>query len=292
MARSISDIYNSIITEKETFSSLDGLLPSQAQSAAQDNATQLLSQLSSNSRVAIWRLWAYMTAVAIFALEGLFDLFTAEVTTIANNGIPGTAAWFVDRAKKWQYGHDLVVVDFVPQYVTPSPTDQIITQAAAQESGGVLFLKVAKQNNTTQQLEGLSNDELEAFKVYVSKIKFAGTRLSVSSFNADKLLLNTHIYYNGLLDRATVEAAALQSIENYLASLPFDGKVNVQALTDAIQATEGVQDIKWANITAQSSVSTTTVFDLSTGISHRAYTTAAGYIEYDPANSILTFEAV
>ncbi len=58
MARKILEIYDEIIEEKELQPSLTGLLP------LGETSDNLLDDLTSGSKVAVWRLWAYLTAVA------------------------------------------------------------------------------------------------------------------------------------------------------------------------------------------------------------------------------------
>lgn len=48
MARNIQQIYDSIIAEKNTFSTLSGLVP------ANDSYTSLLADINAASKVAIW----------------------------------------------------------------------------------------------------------------------------------------------------------------------------------------------------------------------------------------------
>ena len=73
MARTILEILDDIITEKETHAELDNLQPKP------DNSQTFLDDLTTTSKVAIWRLWAFTTAVAIFAHEKIFDSHKLEV---------------------------------------------------------------------------------------------------------------------------------------------------------------------------------------------------------------------
>ena len=92
MARTIKQIYDAMITEKETFSSLNTLVPNP------DTAQTFLSDLTTSSKVAIWRLMFWVVAVAIWSHEQIFDQHKAELIEIGNNLITGTKRWYKEQA--------------------------------------------------------------------------------------------------------------------------------------------------------------------------------------------------
>ena len=73
MARSIQEIQTLILQAK-----------------AQEPA---LNELNSTSKVAIWRLWVYIIAVAIWSLEKLFDQHRADIDKRLAELKPHTARW-------------------------------------------------------------------------------------------------------------------------------------------------------------------------------------------------------
>ena len=87
MARTIEQIQNEILKAKETEASLN--------------------ELNSTSKVAIWRLWAYITAFVIYTLELVFDQHKAEVLDALTQQKPHTARWYRNKALAFQYGFDL-----------------------------------------------------------------------------------------------------------------------------------------------------------------------------------------
>jgi len=102
MARSISVIFDEIIDEKETFTSLDALVPNP------DSSQTFLADLTSTSKVAIWRLIFWVVAFAIHAHEKLFDEHVKVVEARALEIIPGTTLYYVVESKKFQNGDDLI----------------------------------------------------------------------------------------------------------------------------------------------------------------------------------------
>jgi len=255
MARSINEIKTQIIATKE--------------------ATKGLEKLSSSSAVAVWRLWVYVTAVAIQFHETIFDLFRKEVETKIAARQAGTPSWYVARAKEFQVGDTLQVINGVATYATIDPEKQIVTRASYKEAEDgdaiVLQMKVAKGELGSE--EPLSNEEKFQLGAYLERIKFAGTKLQVVSLNGDKLRLTAEIFFDGIYAVATVRDAVEAAINNYLLNLDFDGLVYVNKIIDAIQAVPGVIDVKITSAVAVVGEDEITI--------DRVYETAAGYIVED-----------
>jgi len=74
MARTIEDILNSVLT------------------AVADDAT-LSAELTSTSRRAIWRLWAYQIALSQATFEQLTDLEKANIESIVLTAPAGSPYW-------------------------------------------------------------------------------------------------------------------------------------------------------------------------------------------------------
>ena len=236
MARNISTIYDSIIDYKESRSELDGL--------------------NSTSQTAIYKFWAYVTSVAIYTLELLWDLFKIEIEDILDKRINGTNDWYAQKALDYQDGDKLTVLGTEDNvylgYSVISEDNKIITRAAYSEdtvSGekGRLRLKVAKGD--TSSLSELDAGERGRFNEYITKIKFAGTNILVISEPADTIdISDTTVYHDGTRTDDDVKEDVLEAINNYLINLPFDGIIFFEKYRDAIQAVEGVSDVHISQI--------------------------------------------
>lgn len=88
MARTITEIQNDMISRI--------------------TATAGLTDLNSSSKTAVWRMWTYIVAVTVWALENLFDLHKNEVNTLINEKAPHSLRWYANKAKDFQYGSELV----------------------------------------------------------------------------------------------------------------------------------------------------------------------------------------
>ena len=226
MARTIAAIQQSIINAKESESALSGL--------------------TSTSNTAVWKLWTYVVAVCIWALENLFDFHKAEVSDIIATQKPHTLQWYVKMAKLFQYG--IALPPDSDTYSSPStdPAIVIVKNAAVVEFINFVRIKVAKQPGAV--LEPLSPSELTAFSAYMNRIKDAGVRLQITSGNPDNLRLALHIYYDPLtLNSAgarlddTATTPVKDAVNSFLANLPFNGLFVLNNLVAALQAIDGVR---------------------------------------------------
>lgn len=266
MARSITTIQDEIITQVQTD------IPS----------------LTSSSQTAIWRLWTYIVATAIFIHESLWDIFKADLTTLVNNARVGTAQWLQAKALEFQYStaepQILQVVDFAPQYAVVDESLRIVKSSAVkQQSNRRVIVKVAKDDGSGG-LTALNGTELSAFRSYIKAIQFAGTSVDVQSLEADRLLLDMEVFFDGQYVQTNVATNIKTALSNYLSALPFDGVVLRTTLIDIIQSVDGVVDVRLdvAQGRPQAVLVTSTdaikFYDLANGINNRQYEATAGYL--------------
>lgn len=235
MARSINEIYDVIISEKENRSSLDELAPQS------DNAKQLLNDLTSDSKVAIWRLWAYITAVIIHTHELMWDIFRKDVERIVASAPAGTPGWYHKKVLEYQHGDALVYVENQYRYDPVDITHRIVVKCAVEERpDGVVIIKVAKDDGAG--LLPLTIGEKDGLISYVNKIKFAGTRTSIFTSTADSLKIQYDLYYDPIVPLLDLIPALDEALLNYTKDIPFNGAVNVNQITDVLQGVRGVKD--------------------------------------------------
>lgn len=273
MARTIKEIQAEIIAAKEAQTSL--------------------SILSSTSATAIWRLWTYIVAVAIFSLETIFDIHKAEVNALILSSKPHTLRWYRQKALDFQFGSDLVYGE--DYYDNSALTEdevnaqKIVSEAAATETDNYVRVKVARE--LAGELEPVTNSQYNALDFYFSEIKDAGVKLELISQNGDKLKLAMDVYYNPLvlnsdgqrLDGADNEPVQ-KAIKNYLRNLRFDGEFVVASLVDYVQLVDGVE-IPHV-VSCQAAKYDNPAF---TNVSVK-YTPFAGYLRiFNPGDLVLNF---
>lgn len=237
MARDIREIYNQMAAEKAAQSQLNELLvnPNDATSTL-DTSQQLLSDLTSPSKVAIWRLMLWVMAFGIWLHEILWDDFRDDVNLLIESAIPGTPRWYQREALKFQLGYELTWNGTKYIYTVIDQGALLISRCAIQDNGGIIRVKVAKSNIPEQ----LTADEVIAFNSYMQQIKFAGSNVLIVNFSADQLRFQIDVYYNAQVELAVIKAACEAAILNYLSNLEFNGRVIAANLVDQIQQVEGV----------------------------------------------------
>lgn len=234
MPLKVSDYYDMLIAEKNSFSSLNSLTP------INYNTQSLLSDLQSNSKVARWSLIVWLMAFAIY-----ITVLSCEI--VAGQTESGTAPWYQRKAFEFQFGDNLIINNNKPSYFNINPSAQIIKYASTIALNHTLYLKVAKRmgNNPVP----LTTPEKAAFEYYMELVKFAGTKITVVSQNADDVVISATIYYNPLvLDASGMHILngnkpVEDAINNHLQSLQFDGVLHIDFLQDAIQKAEGVNHV-------------------------------------------------
>lgn len=231
MARSIQEIQNIILQAK-----------------AQE---PVLESLNSTSKVAIWRLWVYIIAVAIWSLEKLFDQHRADIDKRLAELKPHTARWYRSKALAFQYGFDLLPDSdkFNNQGHTEEAIEasKIVKYSAVIESKneGRLIVKIAGEQD--EQLQPITEPQKQAFEAYLQEIKDAGVRLSVVNYQPDILHLQMKIVYDPLVldsnGQSIIHATkpVEKAIKDYLKHLPFNGELVLAHLIDALQQAEGVK---------------------------------------------------
>ena len=218
------------------------------QAKAQEPA---LNELNSTSKVAIWRLWVYIIAVAIWSLEKLFDQHRADIDKRLAELKPHTARWYRSKALAFQYGFDLLPDSdkFNNQGHTEEAIEagKIVKYSAVIESNneGRLIVKIAGEQG--EQLQPITDAQKQAFEAYLQEIKDAGVRLSVVNYQPDVLHLQMKIVYDPLVldsnGQSIIHATkpVEEAIKSYLKRLPFNGELVLAHLIDALQQAEGVK---------------------------------------------------
>lgn len=240
MARTINDIQQSIIDEKNSKAELSAL------EVLTSNEKTSLSTLTSTSKVALWRLIIYIVALVIFTFETIMDVFREEIDAKVKANRPHTKDWYKTKALAFQYGDSLVDSD---EYEVIDIEKQIIKQVAIVEGDRRVVIKVATLSGD-ELVKLPENSQVDAFTAYMNKVKDAGTLIEVVNEDADKLRIEYEFYYDPLLvksDGKTIETN-IDVVENaiitYLHSLDFNGEFDINKLTDYIQQAIGYVSIK------------------------------------------------
>lgn len=240
MARTIQQIYDEMIAEKQSMAALNTLEPNIS------SAQTLLTDLTSSSKVAIWRLMFFVMAVGIWTHEKLFDEHKDWINAKALQLIVANLPWYHTKALEFQYGDGLEFIDGVYKYPAVNEEARLVKLVSVNEIGGQLFFKIAKLDGSGEP-EPLTDPEIDAFKAYINFVKVAGTKIEAISRVPDLLRIQYRVYVDPLLINANGELISNpsikpveQAINNYCKNLPFNGVFSITQLTDQLQQAVGV----------------------------------------------------
>lgn len=277
MARSISDIKKEMTTAF-------------ANERAVVNAYELDTRKTFDqqfSAVSIESVLFYVFAVAVWAVEVLFDKHATEVDARIERLEPHTLRWYVNKVKAFMYGYRLM--DDTDQYDTSgmSETDiakaQVVKYAVATEDSTVVYIKVAGQTDDGKPCL-LNKSQFAALKSYVNTIKDAGVSVQLRNEEADIIKINLIVYYDPTLmnehgelsDGSKPVDAAVQSV---ITNLPFNGIFRNTDLLEAIKAIPAVVVVDIDSASGGIQVRTRTADRYSSVVGYnRPY---SGYYEID-----------
>jgi len=259
-------------------------------------AEPALDVLNSPSQAAIWRLWVYVVAAAIWLHEQLWDIYKAEVQTIADRAVAATLPWYVQQAKLFQWSATTTYyLLFDPdtqqiRYNIVAPADRIVAFASAVESGAnpkTVILKVAQADGSGNPtpLPGTPGNpatQLGGITSYIRQIKPAGIQVTVVSRPPDLLNIQATVWITDASNQATIQTAVEAAIVAHIrTAIPFDGVLFIERLRDAMQAVAGVADVALGPITAHVGLSSPLVVG-------QRYESTSGYFAIDPAHPLST----
>jgi len=289
MARTIAEIYDALNASKASFSELnDFVVSTSVPGSTQDNSADLAIDVTSASKVAVWRLWMWIFAVGSWMVEVLFDRHSADVTAVLDSKRIHTLRWYAEESKKYQYGYPVSWIDNMYQYATSDADAQIVKYAAASEKNGTVVLKVAKNSGGVKA--PLTTLEKSTFTEFWSKWKDAGVKLEIVSQPADQLKIYITIVRdrlvldgnNNLLRDNSINPITL-AIDAFGNSLEFDGVLRLSKLVDSIQAAEGVVDVQLTQAWHKPAGGSYSVVNMSVE-------SIAGYFELSYTDSLFTYQ--
>jgi len=239
MSRTIEQIYNDLILQKETFGTLTGL------TNVSDYQT-FLSNLTSDSKVSNWNLELYNQSVVIKTMEDKIETERNNINTLLSSSFVMTAEWYRLHALLFQYGDIVQLIDYVPAYASVDVEKQIIEFCSVEEVSGGILLKVRRKDSGI--MTGL---ELNAFQSYLDDIKGIGTTIEVINLPPDSVSFYFSITYDPQINLDELKENVSNTLTNYVQNLPFDSKVYANDVIDLLQQLTGVIDPEFRFIKAK-----------------------------------------
>lgn len=230
--RTITEIYNALLAEKERQAELSGL--------------------TSNSKAAVWRLMFYIVAFAIYTHEQIFGAHQAELEVLLRNEKAHGLLWYREKAKAFQYGFQLLPDK--DQFDNTGKTDdeieasKIIKYAAISEDDkeSRLILKIATETNG--KLSPITESQYNGFRTYANEYRDAGVKITIINYLPDILKMHLQIKVDDkIIDengfhRLQGNKPFEDAINEFMKELPFNGELMLNSLVDKLQKVPGVID--------------------------------------------------
>ncbi len=258
MYNSIQEVYDEIIAAK--------------------NAKAELAGLTSGSATAIWRLWTWIVAAAIYTFDKLIEVHKTEIDTKLSARLTAGIDWYAELILKFQLGDVVVILNGKAQYAVVDTTKQIIKKVSVVSSAGTLVIKVAKE--VAGELVKLTNEELLAVTAYLNKTQYAGVFTQIQSMDADLFKPKHNIYYDAQIPLATMKTNVNAAIINFTKTFNnenFNGQFAAIKYVDDLQKVAGVKDVENLQLLFKST-SMLSFVNIT-----RVYSPESGYIKIDPS---------
>ncbi|MDR1718061.1 MAG: hypothetical protein LBS20_19665 [Prevotella sp.] len=229
MSRTIKEIYNEAVKER--------------------SRRMELSEFNNDSKMSVMNGITWAFAAVIYSFETILDVFAIDISTTINNRINGTPVYYANALLSYQKGDTLTVREdgLAFGYNTIDESKRIITQVSYSESSSdvnldnKLVLKVA--TGTKGNLSAIPPEDLVLINAYINRIKFAGTRIEVTSHNGDVLIPRVSVYYDGAVMESEIYDAIEEKLNEYIMNIEFDAGVYVSKVIEAIKKAEHVTDV-------------------------------------------------
>lgn len=229
MSRTIQQIYDEAVRER--------------------NKRLELAEFSSDSKLSILNGITWTFAAVVYSFECLLDVFAIDISNILNSRINGTPTYYINALLQYQKGSELMMSEdgLAFGYGEADTSKQIITQASYMEShddvnlDNKLILKVATGDKGN--LHAIAPEELVMIQSYINRIKFAGTRIEVTSQEGDILIPRLSVYYDGAVMESEIYNQVEEQLNTYMLGIQFDSTIYVSDIVSAIRKAEHVTDV-------------------------------------------------
>ena len=236
MARTIEEIQESLQAEwmrSTALQRLYGFDPGQSFSAYY-------------SKSSIESMLLYIVAYCAFAVEKVLDCLKTEIEEKIALQVPGRIDWYARLLKNYLYNFSL---DDYGEFIIPEGATEadvnnarIVKHAVAIDdyTSGRIVLKVAGEDSSGKR-SPLNHEQQTALEKYILRVKYAGVKTQLINTEGDVFDCEINLWYDPLRVRSEIEHACQNAVTSYVENLPFNGVFSVMALTDTLQAVQGVR---------------------------------------------------
>jgi hypothetical protein len=225
-------------------------------------AQELIPTLTSTSKTAVWRLWAYVVAFVANMQDQVDDARKAEYTALVAGQKVTTLQWYRQTSLDFLYGKPLLWNKDEQKFEQTLATGEdasdfrLIDYCAAVPIAGGIKIKVAKEGSSGG--EQLTGTELSAFTAFMDQWKAAGDTVTYVNEAGDDLSMELDVYVDPtVIDVSTgyllgtTDEVVDTAVAEYLKNLEFNGALVLTTLDDAVIDVDGISDVVRVAITTR-----------------------------------------
>lgn len=219
------------------------------------------------SKVSIENLLFHTFATASWMLEGLFYSFLDEVEKQLNAKMPHTLTWYRDRVNEELVSLNIIEdIDNntleVARYVSVIE-DKNVSMLNINITGEVDFEDSVLKESIPIRCQ-LNETTLDQIRTRLSKVKDAGVKLNIMSKLPTVYNCSVEVFYDQRFAVEEVKKACRRAVINHIQNLPIAGEYTNMAMTDTLQAVEGVKVVEIKKATYNEKNDPLTRWDIGT----------------------------
>lgn len=295
MARNIEVIQDEILAAKDTVATLAPL-------EVLTTAERSVNELTSTSKLSVWRQFVWAVAYAIFMFEQILDRVKTDVEERIAATRPHTKSWYREKALAFQYGHALVpetdYYDNSGLTIDEVESSKIVANAASVKTiisgAGALRLKTVRA--VGDEWAPLTEAQLEALTDYMNTISDAGTTVLVTSDVADDVKMVIDAYYDPQVigaDGARLDGSdnepVINAIRSFLKSIEFNGSLVLSKLEDEINSLHGFEVSQIRSAASKYAGYSYNDVTPQTGPITQIRSSYAGWMKLDEENTVINY---
>lgn len=240
------------------------------QMLAEKNANTNLDNLTTESKVSVWRNFLYVVAFIANFVKELQEVHEHEINDLIAAQKRTNLEYYRNIVLNYRDGHSFNRESLV--YTGTYTEEQIVLskivkRAAANETteNGIKKISLKLATEVNGELKEIEEASLNRIKEHVFINAPAGTNVSIISIRPDELKLELNVYidpqildFNGNRIDGTANNVVGSAINEFFAdkNFKFDGELVLSLLEDKIQQVQGIQDrsVRFSNVQANYSV--------------------------------------
>jgi len=239
-----------------------------------------MPELTSDSKYAVYRLWAFVVASVIFLFKKDIEHDKKKLEEYTSQNKYGRVQWYVKLVYAfklgyaWRFNETTGDLDYLKYKDYPEGTDLnpikrvSVTEVSEDNS---LVVKVATENSEGELVK-IPDEMLLQLKNYLEDGKVAGTRIALRSLNADLIIISANIYYDGIYSLEEVKENLKKALNDYRLGFDFSGKILKNDILRVMRDAEGVSDVVLSEIRGKQG-------DINNSFD-REYLVQSGYFNY------------